>query len=134
MERVKGRPQNTEGRLDKEIRVYDLLDSLGIEYERIDHEPAMTIEACEEIDRVLEVVQLTPDRSRKVGGYSLGMKQRLGIAMALLVSRLTQAPVAISVPFIFLGVLFSMVIGVVFGLLPSIKASNLNPIVALRHE
>ena len=37
MERVKGRPQNTEGRLDKEIRVYDLLDSLGIEYERIDH-------------------------------------------------------------------------------------------------
>ena len=56
MERVKGRPQNTEGRLDKEIRVYDLLDSLGIEYERIDHEPAMTIEACEEIDRVLEAV------------------------------------------------------------------------------
>lgn len=56
MERVKGRPKNTEGRLDKEIRVYDLLDSLGIEYERIDHEPAMTIEACEEIDRVLEAV------------------------------------------------------------------------------
>lgn len=56
MERVKGRPQNTEGRLDKEIRVYDLLDSLRIEYERIDHEPAMTIEACEEIDRVLEAV------------------------------------------------------------------------------
>lgn len=56
MERVKGRPQNTEGRLDKEIRVYDLLDFLGIEYERIDHEPAMTIEACEEIDRVLEAV------------------------------------------------------------------------------
>lgn len=56
MERVKGRPQNTEGRLDKEIRVYDLLDSLGIEYERIDHELAMTIEACEEIDRVLEAV------------------------------------------------------------------------------
>lgn len=56
MERVKGRPQNIEGRLDKEIRVYDFLDSLGIEYERIDHEPAMTIEACEEIDRVLEAV------------------------------------------------------------------------------
>ena len=32
------------------------MDSLGIEYERIDHEPAMTIEACEEIDRVLEAV------------------------------------------------------------------------------
>ena len=56
MERVKGRPQNIEERMDKEIRVYDFLDSLGIEYERIDHEPAMTIEACEEIDRVLEAV------------------------------------------------------------------------------
>lgn len=56
MERVIGRPQNTEGRLEKEIRVYDLLDSLGIEYERIDHEPAMTIEACEEIDQALGAV------------------------------------------------------------------------------
>ena len=56
MERVKGRPQNMEGRLDKEIRVYDFLDSLGIEYERVDHEPAMTIEACEEIDQALEAV------------------------------------------------------------------------------
>ena len=56
MERVTGRPQNTGGRLEKEIRVYDLLDSLGIEYERIDHEPAMTIEACEEIDQALGAV------------------------------------------------------------------------------
>ncbi len=50
----KGRPLNEEGRLDKEIRTYDLLDSLQIEYDRIDHEVAMTMEACEEIDRVLE--------------------------------------------------------------------------------
>lgn len=57
-----------------------------------------------------------------------------GIGLAELISRLTQAPVAISVPFIFLAVLFSMIIGVVFGLLPSIKAANLNPIDALRHE
>lgn len=56
MECVTGRPQNTGGRLEKEIRVYDLLDSLGIEYERIDHEPAMTIEACEEIDQALGAV------------------------------------------------------------------------------
>lgn len=49
----KGRPLNTEGRLDKEIRVYDLLDKLGIEYERVDHEPAETMEACEEIDKAL---------------------------------------------------------------------------------
>lgn len=48
-----GRPENTEGRPAKEIRVYDFLDSLGIEYKRVDHEAAMTMEACEEIDRTL---------------------------------------------------------------------------------
>ena len=49
----KGRPENSDGRLDKEIRSYDLLDSLGVEYERIDHEPAMTMEVCEAIDKAL---------------------------------------------------------------------------------
>lgn len=53
MELVKGRPFDTEGRLEKEIRTYDLLDSLGIEYWRIDHEAAFTMEACEEIDKAL---------------------------------------------------------------------------------
>ena len=54
MELVNGRPQHIEGRLDKEIRVYDFLDALGISYQRIDHEAAMTMEACEEIDKTLE--------------------------------------------------------------------------------
>lgn len=54
MELQKGRPENTDGRLDKEIRVYDFLDKLGIQYQRIDHEAAMTMEACEEIDRALD--------------------------------------------------------------------------------
>ena len=49
-----GRPENTNDRLEKEIRVYDLLDSLGVEYQRIDHEAAMTMAVCEDIDRVLE--------------------------------------------------------------------------------
>ena len=53
MERIKGRPESAEGRLDKEMRVYYLLDSLGVEYERIDHEPAMTMEICEQIDASL---------------------------------------------------------------------------------
>ena len=48
-----GRPENTEGRLEKEIRVYDFLDKLGVEYQRVDHEAAMTMEACEEIDKAL---------------------------------------------------------------------------------
>lgn len=49
-----GRPQNTDGRLDKEIRTYDLLDSLGVSYQRIDHPAAMTMEECEDIDRILD--------------------------------------------------------------------------------
>lgn len=53
MELQKGRPENTEGRLEKEIRVYDLLDSLGIEYERVDHPHADTMEDCSEIDAIL---------------------------------------------------------------------------------
>ena len=54
MQLLQGRPQNWAERLPKEQRVYDLLDSLGIDYQRIDHEAAMTMEACQEIDRVLE--------------------------------------------------------------------------------
>lgn len=53
MELQKGRPENTDNRLDKEIRVYDFLDKLGVQYQRIDHEAAMTMEACEEIDHAL---------------------------------------------------------------------------------
>ena len=40
MELVNGRSTDTQGRLDKEIRVYDFLDSLGVSYQRIDHEAA----------------------------------------------------------------------------------------------
>lgn len=49
----KGRPQDVTGRLEKEIRTYDLLDSLGISYERVDHEEANTMEACAAVDEVL---------------------------------------------------------------------------------
>lgn len=48
-----GRPANTAERLQKEQRVYDLLDSLQINYQRVDHGPVMTIAACEEVDQTL---------------------------------------------------------------------------------
>ncbi len=54
MELLTGRPVDLTNRLDKEIRVYDLLDSLKIQYQRIDHEAAMTMEACAAIDEALE--------------------------------------------------------------------------------
>ena len=56
MELYDGRPENTDGRQDNEIRVYDLLDSLGIQYKRTDHEPATTMEVCRDIDAVLDTL------------------------------------------------------------------------------
>lgn len=46
-----GRPDDT--RIPKEERCYDLLDRLGVEYTRVDHEHADTIEACHEIEKLL---------------------------------------------------------------------------------
>ena len=48
-----GRPFSGTGRLEKELRVYDLLDKLGIPYWRVDHAVMPTIEACREVDKVL---------------------------------------------------------------------------------
>lgn len=56
MELLDGRPENTDGRLPREVRTYDLLDSLGIEYKRTDHERTDTMEACNAVDEVLGVV------------------------------------------------------------------------------
>lgn len=57
-----------------------------------------------------------------------------GIVMANVISRMADIPIAISIPAIIASVGFSMVIGIVFGLLPSFKAANLNPIDALRRD
>lgn len=65
-------------------------------------------------------------------GGALGVV--IGIVMAKIISQISGTPVGISVPAILVSVGFSMVIGIVFGLLPSVKAANLNPIDALRRE
>jgi Ala-tRNA(Pro) deacylase len=46
-----GRPENCEGRLEKEVRSYDFLDKIGVKYTRVDHEAAMSMVACREIDK-----------------------------------------------------------------------------------
>ena len=56
MELYEGRPDTAEGRLPREIRTYDYLDRLGIRYQRSDHEQANTMEACNAIDAVLDVI------------------------------------------------------------------------------
>ena len=50
-----GRPDNFTLRLPKEQRVYTLLDSLGLSYTRIDHDPTETIESCHEVERLLDI-------------------------------------------------------------------------------
>ena len=49
----KGRPTDIGGRLEKEIRVYSFLEKLDIDFLRVDHDPAMTMEICAEIDKIL---------------------------------------------------------------------------------
>ena len=49
-----GRPSDLSGRLPKEVRTYELLDRLDVAYQRIDHEAAMTMEACAAIDEALD--------------------------------------------------------------------------------
>ena len=58
----------------------------------------------------------------------------VGVILAEVISKLSEMPVSISAPAAVVAVLFSMIIGIVFGLLPSYKAANLDPIEALRHE
>ena len=53
MQLVKGRPMDEANRLEKEIRCYNVLDKLNIDYERVDHEAADTMEACAAVDQVL---------------------------------------------------------------------------------
>ena len=57
-----------------------------------------------------------------------------GIGLAQLLSNMLQIPVSINVTAILIAVVFSTLIGVIFGLLPAVKAANLNPIEALRRN
>ena len=58
----------------------------------------------------------------------------LGIGAAHLIGASSGVPVAIDIPATIISVAFSMCIGIIFGMLPAIKAANLNPIEALRRE
>jgi putative ABC transport system permease protein len=57
-----------------------------------------------------------------------------GLGLSELISRMAKTPTAVSVPAIIGAVAFSVIIGLIFGLLPAVKASKLNPIEALRRD
>ena len=54
-----GRPADMVGREEKELAAYDFLDRLGVSYVRVDHEAAMSMAACAEIDEKIRAVVLT---------------------------------------------------------------------------
>ncbi|MBE7002047.1 MAG: prolyl-tRNA synthetase associated domain-containing protein [Ruminococcaceae bacterium] len=100
MELINGRPTDTTGRLPKELRVYDFLDALEITYQRVDHEPAMTMEACVEIDKAMGTTMcknLLLCNRQKTNFYLLLMPgekvfQTKELSAQLGVSRLSFAP------------------------------------------
>ena len=79
MKLEKGRPEDESGRLEKEIRTYDLLDRLGIAYERIDHEAVATMEACRAIDEILAPAVICKNlflcNSQKTNYYLLMLRE-----------------------------------------------------------
>ena len=96
-----GRPADTTGRLEKEIRTYDFLDALQVPYQRIDHETLMTIEACKDVDKVLDAVickNLFLRNTQKTAFYLLILPGRKKFKTAALSKQIGSARLSFAEP------------------------------------
>lgn len=96
-----GRPLSTEGRLPRELRVYDLLDKLLIPYTRLDHDAAFTMEACHDIDRLLDIhvcKNLFLRNSQRTGFYLLMMPGEKKFRTALLSRQIGSSRLSFAEP------------------------------------
>lgn len=97
----KGRPEDAVGRLAKEMRTYDLLDKLGIPYERLDHDPTATIEACHDIDQLLNTnicKNLFLRNAQKTDFYLLMMPGQKKFRTAVLSKQIGSARLSFAEP------------------------------------
>lgn len=100
MEIFEGRPRDESSRLEKEIKCYDFLDTLGIQYSRVDHEPANDMEACLKIEEAIGVgicKNLFLCSANKKNFYLLMMQGQKSFKTAIIskqlgISRLSFAP------------------------------------------
>ncbi|MBP5459578.1 MAG: hypothetical protein J6Y62_05410, partial [Clostridia bacterium] len=81
-----GRPVDETGRLEKELRVYDFLDDLGIAYDCVDTEPATDMEVCAEIDKILSVLLANWDL------YRLGTIERVVLRLGIWEMKFSDVP------------------------------------------
>lgn len=96
-----GRPADFSARLEKEQRVYDLLDSLKIEYGRVDHEVAMTMEECAEIDKILDATickNLLLTNKQKTSCYLLMMPGEKPFKTKYLSAQINSARLSFATP------------------------------------
>ncbi|MDD3165498.1 MAG: prolyl-tRNA synthetase associated domain-containing protein [Oscillospiraceae bacterium] len=95
-----GRPADCTGRVPEEIACYDLLDGIGVHYQRVDHPAAFTMEACQAVDEILPATickNLFLCNQQKTKFYLLlmaGQKrfQTKALSKALGIARLSFAP------------------------------------------
>ena len=131
---MNGRPETNDGRLEKEIKCYDLLDRLGIPYQRLDHWPADSMEVCTEIDKSLNAVickNLFLSNRQETDFYLLLIPGNMLIHSIAGTNSVTAVlPPKAALILIALATLLT----ILGGLIPARSAAKCNPVTALRSE